>query len=236
MVEAKNEIHSKSPFVKWGAHFLQVLFRGMLILLPIVVVLFVVYLILELVLSVLAPISSVLSSLFGSPPWLMHLISILLLVGIFFSLGIAVRNSKRRAFLQNFEANYLGRIPLYNTVREAVNQFTNLKEVPFSQVVLVDTFGTGVWMTGFVTERIDEDLYTIFVPTAPNPTNGNIYHVPRARLRFLDIKAETAMRTIVGMGTGSSSLVKKRDCEQVIKQPEEEGPAEMHIPQLKKVE
>ena len=78
--------------------------------------------------------------------------------------------------------------------------------MPFKQVVLVDPFDSGVLMTGFVTEKINEDLYTVFVPTAPNPTNGNIYHVPKTRLHLLTSKADEAMRTVVGMGTGSSCL------------------------------
>ena len=78
--------------------------------------------------------------------------------------------------------------------------------MPFSQVVLVDAYNTGVLLTGFVTETVSGDIYTVFVPTAPNPMNGNIYHVPASQLRFLDIEPEKAMRSIVGMGTGSSEL------------------------------
>lgn len=78
--------------------------------------------------------------------------------------------------------------------------------MPFRQVVLVDAYNTGVLLTGFVTETAAEGIYTVFVPTAPNPMNGNIYHVPVSQLRFLDIEPEKAMRSIVGMGTGSSIL------------------------------
>jgi uncharacterized membrane protein len=78
--------------------------------------------------------------------------------------------------------------------------------MPFSQVVLVDPYGTGTMLTGFVTEQVSETMYTIFVPTAPNPTNGNIYHVPFERLKFLNVSAEEAMKTVVSVGSGSSVL------------------------------
>lgn len=78
--------------------------------------------------------------------------------------------------------------------------------MPFSQVVLVDAYNTGVLLTGFITETVSKEIYTVFVPTAPNPMNGNIYHVPASQLRFLDIEPEKAMRSIVGMGTGSTVL------------------------------
>ena len=83
--------------------------------------------------------------------------------------------------------------------------------MPFKQVVLVDPFDSGVLMTGFVAEEIENGLFTVFVPTAPNPTNGNVYHVPASRLKFLDIKAEKAISTVVGMGTGSSCLFSPND-------------------------
>ncbi|WP_332913105.1 DUF502 domain-containing protein [Algoriphagus boritolerans] len=82
--------------------------------------------------------------------------------------------------------------------------------MPFSQVVLVDAYNTGVLLTGFITEKACDGIYTVFVPTAPNPMNGNIYHVPVRQIRFLDIESEKAMRTIMGLGTGSSVLFSAR--------------------------
>jgi len=61
-------------------------------------------------------------------------------------------------------------------------------------------------MTGFVTNELPNGLYTVFVPTAPNPTNGYIFHLRKDQLEFLDIKAEDAMRTVIGVGTGSEIL------------------------------
>jgi uncharacterized membrane protein len=66
-------------------------------------------------------------------------------------------------------------------------------------------------MTGFVTEEVGNDLYTVFVPTAPNPTNGFVFHIPASRLQFVEVKTESAMRTVVGMGTGSSCLFVTED-------------------------
>jgi uncharacterized membrane protein len=48
-------------------------------------------------------------------------------------------------------------------------------------------------MTGFVTDQVGTDIYTIFIPTAPNPTNGNIYHVPKESLTFLSVDTQVAM-------------------------------------------
>jgi uncharacterized membrane protein len=122
-----------------------------------------------------------------------------------------MRNTKLKRSFKNFESDYLIQIPLYSTIQEIIGQFTGLKKMPFSQVVLVDAYNTGVLLTGFVTESVSKDIYTVFVPTAPNPMNGNIYHVPVSQLKFLEIEPEKAMRTIVGMGTGSSCLFSENE-------------------------
>jgi len=101
-------------------------------------------------------------------------------------------------------------------VYETVYQFAGVKDLPFSEVVLIDPFNTGTLMTGFVTDKTEmseDGIYTVFVPTAPNPTNGNIYHVKYDAIRFLDIGPQDAMRTIVGMGTGSKALINAKSKE-----------------------
>ncbi|WP_194974274.1 DUF502 domain-containing protein [Aquiflexum lacus] len=159
----------------------------------------------------MAPISSLLDNNAESPPLIINVMALLILIALIFIIGLFLRNARSTRYFKSFEDNYLLQIPLYSTLQEIIAQFTGLKKMPFSQVVLVDPYNTGVLMTGFVTEIVSKDLYTIFVPTAPNPMNGNIYHVPISQLRFLDIEPEKAMRSVIGMGTGSSILFASKD-------------------------
>ena len=62
-------------------------------------------------------------------------------------------------------------------------------------------------MTAFVTDDSQEDMWTVFVPTGPNPTSGNIYHLPVSTITVIDISVETAMRSIISCGAGSASLL-----------------------------
>jgi uncharacterized membrane protein len=132
----------------------------------------------------------------------------LILAVFIFVVGLVLRNRIGKMYFRSFENTYLSQIPLYNTIKEMVGQFSGLKEMPFKRVVLIDPYNTGVLLTGFVTEDVSDSVYTVFVPTAPNPANGNIYHVPAEKLKFIEVEPERAMRTIVGMGTGSSCLFK----------------------------
>jgi uncharacterized membrane protein len=186
--------------------FVRTLLNGLFLVLPSIIILFLLSLIFKFVFNIVAPISSVLNPSSESHPLIVNILALVILIALIFIIGLIMRDTRGKRSFKTFENNYLLQIPLYSTIQEIIAQFTGLKKMPFSQVVLVDAYNTGVLLTGFITESVTKDIYTVFVPTAPNPMNGNIYHVPATQLKFLDIEPEKAMRTIVGMGTGSSLL------------------------------
>lgn len=186
--------------------FIKTLINGLLLILPTIIILFLLSLIFKFVFNIVAPISSILDQNSDSHAWFINVLALLILIALIFIIGLIMRDARGKKSFKSFEDKYLLQIPLYSTLQETVAQFSGLKKMPFSQVVLVDAYNTGVLLTGFVTEKVTEGIYTVFVPTAPNPMNGNIYHVPVAQLKFLEIEPEKAMRSIVGMGTGSNVL------------------------------
>ena len=194
-----NDLWSKS-------FFFRTFFHGLILILPTIVILFLLSVIFKFVFNVVSPISSLLNRTPEEHTFIIKILALMILLILIFLIGLVLRNTSRKRYFIQFEGKYLLQIPLYSTIREIIAQFSGLKKMPFSQVVLVDAFNTGVLLTGFITETIVGGMYTVFVPTAPNPMNGNIYHVPASKLKFLDIEPEKAMRSIVGMGTGSSSL------------------------------
>ncbi len=101
----------------------------------------------------------------------------------------------------------LGKLPGYVMVKETIAQFTGGKRSPFSAVVLVRLFDNDVWCTGFLTDEHAEGIVTVFVPTGPNPTTGGIFHLPRERVRVVQVPVESAMRSIISCGSGSQTIV-----------------------------
>jgi uncharacterized membrane protein len=186
--------------------FIKTLLNGLLVVLPSIIILFLLSLIFKFVFNLVSPISALLDRNAESHAFFTNILALLILVVFIFIIGLILRNRRSKRMFKIFEYKYLLQIPLYSTLQETIAQFSGLKKMPFSQVVLVDAYNTGVLLTGFVTETATAGVYTVFVPTAPNPMNGNIYHVPASQLKFLDIEPEKAMRSIVGMGTGSSIL------------------------------
>jgi uncharacterized membrane protein len=72
-------------------------------------------------------------------------------------------------------------------------------------VVLVDIFNSGALMTGFITDDQGEVL-TVFVPTGPNPTSGNIYHLQKDRVQKTGASVDSGMKSIISCGAGSAEL------------------------------
>jgi uncharacterized membrane protein len=199
------EAHEKKrPLKRIQSFLLTTVIGGFAVVLPIGLLISIVGFIYNFLARVLSPMRNLFGLLSSVEAWIVDLISIVIIVIAFFLIGLVVKTGIGRRVHSLVDRRILSRIPFYSTLRDTVNQFLGRKKMPFSQVVIAEVMSTK--MTGFVTDEREDGTYTIFVPTAPNPTNGFIFHVAKKQLDFLDIRPEDAMRTIFGMGTGSALL------------------------------
>jgi uncharacterized membrane protein len=134
----------------------------------------------------------------------LYLLTFTAIVLFFFIIGIVVR-TRMFAFLNKAEDRYLLKIPGYRLAKETVQQFFGKNRSFFREVVLVDIFNSGVLMTGFITDDQGE-IITVFVPTGPNPTSGNIYHMPKDRVMKTRATVDTGMKSIISCGAGSQQV------------------------------
>jgi uncharacterized membrane protein len=137
----------------------------------------------------------------------LYVVSFAAVLIFFFIIGLVVRTRLFR-FLDRAEDRYLKKIPGYKLARETIQQFFGKNRSFFKEVVLVDIFNTGTLMTGFITDE-QEDIITVFVPTGPNPTSGNIYHFPKERVLRTKASVELGMKTIISCGAGSAEVFAK---------------------------
>ena len=97
---------------------------------------------------------------------------------------------------------------VYNTVRQIVNTFSSQSRNLFNKVVLVEFPRRGCWTIGFLTNtvqgeaqsRAGEEMWTVFVPTTPNPTSGFLLMVPRSEAVELDMTVGDGMKMIISGG------------------------------------
>lgn len=134
----------------------------------------------------------------------LYVISFTAILIFFFIIGLAIR-TRIFKFLNRAEDRYLLKIPGYKLAKETVQQFFGKNRSFFKEVVLVDIFNSGVLMTGFITDD-QGDIVSVFVPTGPNPTSGNIYHLQKDRVTKTTASVDVGMKTIISCGAGSAEV------------------------------
>jgi len=116
-----------------------------------------------------------------------------------------------KKFLELFNST-LKKIPILRTIYSAVGQLTKSftqAENTQKSVVVLEYPRKGIWVvsfatkdnTGEISEKINDKLVNVFVPTTPNPTSGFLLMVPKKDLIYLDMNFEEASRFIVSAGT-----------------------------------
>ncbi len=178
---------------------------GLVAVLPITLIIIVFRWIVVLIGKYLHPIVELIPTNTQIQKILVYLITIVAILAIFFFAGLIIKTRTGRFINKILEEKYLMKIPGYKIARETVMQFTGKNKSFFKQVVLVDIFNSGTLMTGFITDD-QGDIITVFVPTGPNPTSGNIYHIMRDRVTFTSSAVDAGMKTIISCGAGSNEI------------------------------
>ena len=186
--------------------FFTTVFGGMVVLLPIVIFIGLLNLIFDLIRNLVAPLSNLIGLQQSTSELVVDLIAVAIVIAGCFLVGLLTRTQLGKGMVRELNLLLSEHIPFYGLIRQTVQQFTGAKKIPFSQVVLIDPFGSGNQMIGFVADEHENGRYTTFVPTGPNPTNGFIFHVAKDQLQFLDVKPEEDMRVVIGVGAGASQF------------------------------
>ena len=124
-----------------------------------------------------------------------------------FFVGLIVRTRFGKFIYHMIENHLLKIAPGYTLIKETVLQILGNNKSPFSSVALVQIFGNDTLVTSFITDEHSDGSFSVFVPTGPNPTSGNIYHIKGEHVHPVDVSVEDAMRSIISCGAGSTQLV-----------------------------
>jgi len=106
----------------------------------------------------------------------------------------------------------LERIPLFNRVYVVLRQISRSvlseKSDMFSAAVLLEFPRPGIRSLGFITSRsrgeiqdkTEGEVFTLFVPTSPNPTSGFMIVATEDEFTRLDMSVEEAMKMVISGG------------------------------------
>jgi uncharacterized membrane protein len=125
--------------------------------------------------------------------------------------GLVATNFFGRRIILIWEG-LLARVPVVKSIYYSVKQvsdtlFSGTGDT-FGKVLLVRYPHPEAWSLAFqtgvptpeVAQHCDEDLVSVFIPTAPSPVNGFFFFVKKSDTVELDISVDEALKYIVSMG------------------------------------
>jgi uncharacterized membrane protein len=100
---------------------------------------------------------------------------------------------------------------IYTTARQIWDAIWTIKGGMFNQVVMFEYPRKGIWVIGFLTNendnpewevstKSDQELYSIFLPTTPNPTSGFLLFIPKEDCVLLDMDVADGMKLVISGG------------------------------------
>jgi len=153
--------------------------------------------------------------LFLTPEQLIRTTSQLLILISLFLFTILLGMFARWVFFKtiiHYSDEILHRIPLvnkvYKTSQEIIKTLFVTDKSSFKQVVMVPYPKQGTYVLGLISrqspeicsEGVGSKLYSVLIPTTPNPTTGFLIMYKEEEIIFLDMKPEDAIKYIVSCG------------------------------------
>lgn len=188
------------------------LFGGIVVLLPIIILSFILKWAFFFVTDLIQPLTNYVILNYAFPELTADVIVVFVIVLVCFFVGTLVTTTIGKWMHAQFDQYLVKLAPGYKIIKEIVGQFFgNADSSPFSsgEVARVRLFGKNspTTVTAIVTSKHSDGTITIFMPTGPNPTSGNIYHVPQELVEYCpNISVENMMKSIIACGAGSGAL------------------------------
>jgi uncharacterized membrane protein len=193
---------------------------GLLIWIPLVITIWV----LKLVVDMLDQSLLLLPLALRTESWLgIHIpgMGVLLTLLIVFLTGAVTANLIGQR-LVHFWHEILHRIPvvssIYSSVKQVSDTLFSSSGDAFRKALLVQWPREGMWTIAFltgapggdVTNHLQGDYVSVYVPTTPNPTGGYFVMMPRKDVIELDMSVDTALKYVISMGVASPNGSGKR--------------------------
>jgi uncharacterized membrane protein len=191
----------------------KTLLGGLVILLPVALLVMGFRGLLKLVTDLIQPLTNLVTKVIGMPEIFADILVLIGMAGLCFCVGWLVTTAGGAWFHNKFDGRLSRYAPGYQMIKDIIDQFFgDSSKSPFAngQVAMVKLFGKDcpTEVTAIVTSKHENGNFTIFMPTGPNPTSGNIYHVtPDIVTLYPDISVSSAMRTIIACGAGTGDLL-----------------------------
>ncbi|MBN1847323.1 MAG: DUF502 domain-containing protein [Deltaproteobacteria bacterium] len=180
---------------------------GTVVVLPVAIMVLVFKWIYYFVTDLIQPLTNVVLHRSQIPEISADIFVVVIIVMGCFLIGVVVKTRLGGALYHHIENRILKIAPGYSLIKETVVQILGSKTSPFSSVALARVYGNDTLVSAFITDRHPDGSYTLFVPTAPNPTSGNVFHLKGEYVYPIKVPVEIVMKSIISCGAGSTKLI-----------------------------
>lgn len=188
------------------------LIGGFMVILPIAIFILLLDWLLGLVSLLIRPLSEWLVVQTEFTNIVADVVGVLLLLITCFLIGLFIKTSVGEWIHDQIDEWLSKLAPGYKTIREVVSQLlggkgnTSLLRGEVCRAYIMGR-AAGVSVTAIVTAKHTNGDLTVYVPTAPIPTSGFVYHLSADCVDLLPhVNVEEAMRTVIACGSGSQII------------------------------
>ncbi len=184
---------------------------GLLVVLPIYLAVLMLLKAMQTVRQLVKPLASLLPEWFPAE----HFLSLVLVLGVCFLIGVVIRTPRGRAMRERIERSLFGKFPGYSMFRGLTQQLAGTSEEKAWQPALAEI--EDALVPAFIIEELEDGRLTVFVPSVPTPFAGAVYILDRERVHRLNVPFTQAIRTVSRWGSGSKDLVAAMKTENGVK-------------------
>ena len=188
---------------------------GLFVLLPILLFFLLFREILELVVGLAMPIAGLFPKGTFDQAKFTVILALILLVGVSFLVGVAMRSSAGRRFWNRIERDTIGRLPLYNALKSIFTGFVAKKSGDaFRPALLKSPDGEEF---AYLVEDHGNGRATVLMPWSPTPFAGSIKIVDMERVHLLDTNLGDFTMVLSHWGVGARKLIAPRSPSAAVK-------------------
>jgi uncharacterized membrane protein len=186
------------------------LFRGLVILIPAVLIYLTIRELFEAMISLATPIADLISSDWIQENDPVRLIALVLIILVALLLGLIWTAKPTRRFALWLESRSLDHLPMYKIMKSLVGAFLNLEDE--------DAFKPACWRHDdgslepiFVIGEHGQDMLVVMQPWTPTPFAGSVRVVPRNQVDLVPVTLDEYSLALTHFGLGLSEALQKRD-------------------------
>jgi len=186
------------------------LLRGLVILIPVVLVFVTLRELVELMIGFATPIADLLPESWIREDDPLGLIALVLIVLVALILGMVWSAGPTRRLAEWLEARSLGHVPMYRMMKSLVAAFLDLEDE--------ESFKPACWRHDdgslepvFVIGEHGVDMYVVMQPWTPTPFAGSVRVVPRGQVELVPVTLDEYSLALTHFGLGLSEALQKRD-------------------------